>query len=146
MRYSYKLSDAVHLLSYLYIYHDGDLSSRAIAASIESNPSVVRQLMSDLRNAGLIETHKGAAAPQLSKQPDEITLRDIYFAINMDHDLLHIDPKTNPRCVVGGNIQGVLDDVYANVQNSAFQTMENITLAEIIDQILAKQKEKEVKS
>ncbi len=59
MKYSYKLSDAVHLLSYLHVYQNGDLSSKAIADSIESNPSVVRQLMSDLRTAGLIVTRKG---------------------------------------------------------------------------------------
>ena len=34
MKYSYKLSDAIHLLSYLDIYKDGDLSSKAIANSI----------------------------------------------------------------------------------------------------------------
>lgn len=39
---------------------NNDLSSKAIAASIGSSPSVVRQLMSDLRKAGLIETRKGA--------------------------------------------------------------------------------------
>ena len=68
MKYSYKLSDAVHLLSYLHVYQNGDLSSKAIADSIESNPSVVRQLMSDLRTAGLIVTRKGAAEPRLAKK------------------------------------------------------------------------------
>lgn len=143
MKYSYKLSDAVHILSYLYIYHDGDLSSRAIAQSVESNPSVVRQLMSDLREAGLIETRKGAAAPRLAKQPSEITLRDIYLAINMDHDLLHVDPKTNPQCIVGGNIQSTLDGLYARVQKAAFDEMTTITLADVISDILNKQNAKE---
>lgn len=142
MKYSYKLSDAVHILSYLYIYRDGDLSSRAIAQSVESNPSVVRQLMSDLREAGLIETRKGAAAPRLAKQPSEITLRDIYLAINMDHDLLHVDPKTNPQCIVGGNIQSTLDGMYARVQKAAFDEMATITLADVISDILNKQNAK----
>lgn len=145
MKYSYKLSDAVHILSYLYIYHDGDLSSRAIAKSVESNPSVVRQLMSDLREAGIIETRKGAAAPRLTKEPSQISLRDIYLAINMDHDLLHIDPKTNPQCIVGGNIQSSLDGFYARVQKAAFAEMSSISLADIIDDILAKQKRKTAK-
>ena len=26
----------------------------------------------------------------------------------MDHALLHVDPKTNPQCIVGGNIQNTL--------------------------------------
>lgn len=55
MKYSYKLSDAVHLLSYLHVYQDGDLSSKAIADSIESNPSVVRQLMYSDLNSGFLK-------------------------------------------------------------------------------------------
>lgn len=142
MKYSYKLSDAVHLLSYLHIYQDGDLSSRAIASSIESNPSVVRQLMSDLRKAGLIETRKGAVAPKLAKAPQEISLYDIYQAINMEHDLLHVDPKTNPQCIVGGNIQATLDDFYAQIQGVAFDKMKEISLADVISDILQRQSAK----
>jgi DNA-binding IscR family transcriptional regulator len=145
MKFSYKLSDAVHVLSYLYIYRDGDLSSRAIAKSVESNPSVVRQLMSDLREAGIIETRKGAAAPRLAKQPSEISLREIYLAINMDHNLLHIDPKTNPQCIVGGNIQDTLNDFYGRVQKTAFDEMAKITLADIIDDVLTRQAAKQSK-
>lgn len=145
MKFSYKLSDAVHVLSYLYIYRDGDLSSRAIAKSVESNPSVVRQLMSDLREAGIIETRKGAAAPRLAKQPSEISLREIYLAINMDHNLLHIDPKTNPQCIVGGNIQDTLNDFYGRVQKTAFDEMGKITLADIIDDVLTRQAAKQAR-
>ena len=47
MKFSYKLSDAIHILAYLEIFKDGDRSSRQIAASIEANPSVVRSLMSN---------------------------------------------------------------------------------------------------
>ncbi|KRM03188.1 hypothetical protein FC60_GL001272 [Limosilactobacillus gastricus DSM 16045] len=49
MKFSYKFSDAIHLLAYLDIYQNGDLSSRRIADSIEANPSVVRNLMRDLK-------------------------------------------------------------------------------------------------
>lgn len=142
MKYSYKLSDAIHLLSYLDIYKDGDLSSKAIASSIESNPSIVRQLMSDLRNAGLIETKKGKAAPKLAKSPKNISILDIYQAINMDHNLLHIDPKTNPQCIVGGNIQTVLDSYYSDIQNETYKKMDQITLQDIIGNILERQAQK----
>lgn len=144
MKYSYKLSDAIHILSYIYIYQNGDLSSRAIANSIESNPSIVRALMSDLREANLIITHKGTAKPELAKQPEEIKLLDVYQALNMvDHNLLHIDPKTNPRCIVGGNIQESLNRFYDQIQAAAYQEMEQISLADIISDILARQKQKD---
>lgn len=52
MKFSHKLSDAVHLLAYIEIFPDDDLSSRAIARSIVTNPSMVWSLMMDLRKAG----------------------------------------------------------------------------------------------
>ena len=90
MKYSYKFSDAIHLLSYLEIFKNEDLSSRAIAASIESNPSIIRQLMSDLRSAVLIETRQGKASARLIRKPSDITLFDIYMAIDIDLSLIHI--------------------------------------------------------
>lgn len=143
MKYSYKLSDAIHLLSYLKIYQNDDLSSKAIAASIGSNPSVVRQLMSDLRKAGLIETRKGAATPILAKDPKDISLLEIYQAINMDHSLLHVDPKTNPQCVVGGNIQNTLNGFYNEIELAALTKMSQISLQDVIGDILKRQAQKE---
>ncbi|WP_125607447.1 Rrf2 family transcriptional regulator [Lapidilactobacillus bayanensis] len=136
MKYSYKLSDAIHILTYLIVYRDDDLSSKAIAASIETNPSTVRNLMTDLKTAGLINTRQGSSAPTLSTSPAEITVLDVYQAIKMDHDLLHIDPKTNPQCIVGGNIQETLNEVYADIQDTAFQRMRAITIQDIVDGVL----------
>lgn len=142
LKYSHKLSDAIHILAYLDIYHDGDLSSRAIAASIESNPSVVRALSSDLRNAGFIKSRQGVAGAELAKDPAEINLYDIFMAIDADHNLLHVDPKTNPQCIVGGNIQEVLTKSYQQVEDQAFIAMKKISLQSIIDQIKNKQKQR----
>ena len=143
MKFSYKLSDAIHLLSYLNIYHDTNLSSKAIAASINSNPSVVRQLMSDLRKANLIETHKGAAKPTLVKDPKDISLLEIYQAINMDHRLIHVDPDTNSKCIVGGNIQNTLNGFYNDIESAAFAKMSQISLQDVISDILKRQAQKE---
>lgn len=143
MKYSHKLSDAVHILAYLDIYHDGDLSSRAIASSIESNPSVVRSLSSDLRKAGLINSRQGVAGAELAKAPAKINLYDIFMAINTDHNLLHIDPKTNPQCIVGGNIQEVLTQAYQQVEQQSFAAMKKINLQQIINDIRTKEKQKQ---
>lgn len=136
MKYSYKLSDAVHLLAYLYIYQNGDLSSKAIANSIEANPSVVRSLMSNLRKAGLIISQQGVAGAKLAKDPTQINLLEVYQAIETNHNLLHIDPKTNPKCIVGGHIQDTLNNVYGEIQDQAEKQMRAITLQAIIDDIL----------
>lgn len=145
MKYSYKLSDAIHLLSYLVIYHDGDLSSKAIADSIQSNPSIVRQLMSDLRQAGIIATQKGRAHPTLKKAPSEISLYDIFQALQMDHQLFHTDPETNPKCIVGANIQDSLKHFYGEIQDFAYMRMRQISLADVICDLLERHESKNKK-
>lgn len=135
MKFSHKLSDAVHLLAYIEIFPDDDLSSRAIARSIVTNPSMVRSLMMDLRKAGLLKTKQGSAEPELAKQPEEISLYDIFAAVDMDHHLLHVDEDTEQKCLVGGNIQTSLAKAYAEVEEAAFAKMREISLQEIVDQI-----------
>lgn len=142
MKYSHKLSDAVHILAFVSIYADGDLSSGAIAASIEANQSMVRQMMAKLVKAGLLNSQPGKVAPSLAKDPSDITLRDIYQVVEDQHNLLHIDAKTNPLCIVGGNIQDTLNNIYASVQQDAEASMAKHTLAEIIADILVREKAK----
>ncbi|MCT2879257.1 Rrf2 family transcriptional regulator [Lactobacillus delbrueckii] len=135
MKFSHKLSDAVHLLAYIEIFPDDDLSSRAIARSIVTNPSMVRSLMIDLRKAGLLKTKQGNAEPELAKKPEEISLYDIFAAVGMGHQLLHVDEDTEQKCPVGGNIQGPLAKAYAEVEEAAFVKMREISLRKIVDQI-----------
>ncbi|QLL78599.1 DUF742 domain-containing protein [Ligilactobacillus saerimneri] len=142
MKFSHKLSDAIHILAYLDIFKDGGRSSKQIAASIEANPSVVRSLMSDLRRAGLIQSQQGAPNATLAKDPANITLLDVYHALNMNHDLLHIDPKTNPNCLVGANIQDTLNEVYAQVQVAAEAQLQATTLQDVITGILHRHQNK----
>jgi len=142
VKYSHKLSDAVHILTYVDIYQKDDLSSRMIAGSIESNPSLVRRLMSLLSKSELLITQSGAVAPRLARPANQISLLDIYEAMDEERNLLHVDPKTNPDCLVGGNIQNVLNIAYQQVQNAAQDSMEGITLQDIIDDILVNQENK----
>lgn len=143
MRYSHRLSDAVHILAYIDIYHDSDLSSTAIAASVESNPALVRRLMVALRRAGLLATQQGTATPRLARQPAKISLLDVYRAVEEEGNLLHVDDKTNPKCVVGGNIQETLRVAYDEVQRAAEAQMAQITLASLVDDIWTREREKQ---
>lgn len=134
MKYSHKLSDAVHILAFIAIF-DNHPTSAAIAGSIESNPSLVRRLMAQLVKAGLLTTHPGVAGAELAKPAVAISLLDVYQAIDDSQQLLHVDPKTNMACPVGANIQDTLDGVYARVQQAAEAEMAAITLATIVQDI-----------
>ncbi len=132
MKYSTKLSDAVHILTFIALSADQPLSSTEISVSIQTNPAYVRQLMAKLKAASLIQSTRGQAKPTLSRAAQDISLLDVYHAVEGDKPLLHLDTHTNPDCGVGVNIQYALADYYARVQDTAEQEMQQITLHDII--------------
>ncbi|MDO4281556.1 MAG: Rrf2 family transcriptional regulator [Peptococcaceae bacterium] len=134
MKYSTRLSDAIHILVFIALNPEGDLTSNKIAESIQTNPAYVRQLMSALRKGGLLTSVRGHPRPALAKSPDQLTLLDAYRAVEGNKPLLHQDTHTNPACGVGVNIQLVLQDFYLEIQNKAEKNMQAITLKDVLDQ------------
>lgn len=145
MRVSTRFSDSIHLLAYLQIYADTRLTSDAIAGSIETSPVVVRRLMSKLRQAGLITTTPGTAQPVLAKPLSQISLLSIFYAVEGDKPLFAVDPKTNPACVVGGNIQNVLRQYYQDAQTAAEARLAKTSMQDIVDNILVEQAKKDAR-
>lgn len=139
MKYSTKLSDAAHILTLIALApENASLTSDAIAESVKTNPSYVRQLMSYLRKGELLNSVHGHARPTLTRPPSEITLLDLYRAVEGDKPLLHQDTHTNPECGIGVNIQLALRDCYDEVQRSAEAAMQNLTLQDVLDRFHAR--------
>lgn len=140
MKYSTKLSDAVHIMAFIVVNPAADLSSRAIAESIRTNPAYVRQLMMKLKKSGLLSGTRGKAKPELMREPEKISLLDIYRAIEGSKQLLHLDTHTNPECDAGVNIQLSLQMYYNRVQRIAEAEMARITLEDIIGEYYRRSK------
>ena len=136
MKYSIQFSDAIHILAYIEICKGTDaLSSEMIAKSVETNPANVRKIMSQLKKSGLILTQIGKPNPTLAKRPENITLLEIYKSIEGNTNLIQVDPKTNPNCIVGANIQEVLSEKYDALQKKVEEEMNEITLDMLIHKI-----------
>ncbi|MEI3496690.1 MAG: Rrf2 family transcriptional regulator [Blautia obeum] len=84
MKYSTKLSDTIHILIFIALGDDEQLSSTKIAESIKTNPAYVRQLMAILKNAGIVVNTQGHANAALAKSADKINMYDIYRAVEGD--------------------------------------------------------------
>ena len=132
MKYSLKLSHAVHILVFIHMAEGVPVSSDKIAESIHTNPGCVRQIMSALRKADLIKSVTGHPKPELVRDPKGISLLEVYKAVEGDKPLLHLDTHTNPECGVGVNIQLALQTFYDKVQKDAEASMAGISLADII--------------
>ncbi len=133
MKFSTRVSDAVHILAFIALNRNEALTSQRIAESIRTNPGCVRQLMVSLRRYGIMTSVQGHARPALSRAPAEISLLDIYRAVEGGKPLLHLDTHTNPECGVGVNIQLALQDYFDKVQNRAEDEMSRITLQDVLD-------------
>ncbi|EFT1815044.1 Rrf2 family transcriptional regulator [Listeria monocytogenes] len=136
MKYSIQFSDAIHILAYIEIFKNTNLlSSEIIAGSVKTNPANIRKIMSNLKKSNLITTQTGKANPILARPPEEISLLDVYKSIEGNTNLIHVDPKTNPDCIIGANIQQVLASKYDLLQQKIEFEMEKIKLDRIVRDI-----------
>jgi Rrf2 family protein len=133
MKYSTKLSDALHILAFIALHPDERLTSDRIAESIRTNPGYVRQLMSSMRRCGLLVSIKGHPRPSLSKKASAVSLLDVYRSVEGEKPLLHLDTHTNPECGIGINIQLSVSDYFRQVQSCAEREMQAITLQDVLD-------------
>ena len=97
-------------------------------------------MMSCLRKAGLLSNVMGHPRPALTRKSQDITLLEVYRAVEGDKPLLHLDTHTNPECGVGINIQLALQDFYREIQKTAEKKMQEITLQDIVERYYQKLK------
>lgn len=102
---------AVHILTFLQTNAGQPLSSELIASSVNTNPSLIRRLLSQLAKAGLTTSQMGTGGGALLARPAEtITLLDVYRAVDEQGNVFAIHQGPNPNCMVGRNIEAVLRD------------------------------------
>ena len=138
MKISSRFTVGVHILTLIKIERENTLSSTQIAESVNTNPVVIRRLMGKLKEAGLIEVSRGNTGAKLLKSLDEITLFDVYKAIEVVESghLFQIHEDTNPKCTVGANIQMVLEVILESAQGAMEAVLKDVTLDNIVNKIL----------
>lgn len=134
MQITSRLTVALHMFACMDAF-DGKykLTSEFLASSVNVNPVVIRRLLQQLKAAGLVEVTRGSGGCRPAKPLEEITMLDVYRAVECveDNFLFHFHENPNPQCPVGRNIHRVLDDKLARVQKAMEDEMQRITLAEI---------------
>ena len=93
-----RLSVAIHILSL--IAANPRESSEMIAGSVNTNPVVIRRMISQLKKGGILTSRPGVAGATLKRDPEDISLLDIYRAVQPQEELFAIHDKPNPNCPV----------------------------------------------
>ena len=133
MQISSRFTMAIHMFACIDTFTDQKMTSDFMAASIGTNPVIVRKLLQQLKAAGLIEVSRGTGGVTITRPLDQITFLDIYKAVECapQEQLFHFHENPNSNCPVGRNIHRVLDDRLAEVQKAMEEKLAGMTLADV---------------
>ncbi|MEH7097728.1 Rrf2 family transcriptional regulator [Neobacillus vireti] len=140
MSISSRFAVGIHILSLIEINKDGVSSSEFLAGSVNTNPAVIRKIMGMLKKAGLISVRPGIAGAELAKDLSEITLLDVYKAVNVvqEKELFSIHENPNPDCPVGRNIQCTIEPLFTLAQTALEKALGNVTIEDVVKDIIEK--------
>lgn len=136
MQISSRFTIAVHILICIETFkEDYKITSDFLASSVNVNPVVIRRLLQQLKKAGIINVKRGSGGAYIEKPLDEITLLDVYNAVECidNGNLFHFHENPNSRCPVGRNIHSVLDRRLDSIQQAMEREMSSVTLQDIAD-------------
>ena len=113
------------------------MTSDFLAGSIGTNPVIIRRLLGQLKDAGLITVARGTGGCEPTRSLNEITFYDVYKAVDAveDETLFHFHENPNPKCPVGRNIHVLLENKLDDIQSAMEAEMKKHTVAELHDGI-----------
>ena len=137
---SQKFPVAAHALAYM--AHKGAfsaadaVSSAALAASMPTNPVVVRRVMAGLRDRGFVQSGKGHGGGWiLACELSVVTLRDVYAAVG-NPPLLAMGHRTKtPECLVEQALNATLGRAFEDAEALLLARFGSVTLAALREEV-----------
>ncbi len=137
MQIGSRFTIGVHIITAIDYFKEMDrVNSEFLAGSIGVNPVIVRTVISQLREAGIVQTRRGSSGAELTRGLEEITLYDVYQAVGSVDEtegLFHFHEHPNPDCPVGRNIHRALDRHLADAQKALEDELRRTTLKDIAE-------------
>ena len=132
---------AAHTLAYLAhrnaYSREQAVSSSVLAASIPTNPVVIRRMTTQLAKAGLLATCSGVAGGAwLLRRPETITLEDVLHAVN---GCAHLGsaPVGAKGCPVSQAIPRQINAAMKLADAAACESLSKITVADLLKEVVA---------
>lgn len=136
MQISSRFTIAIHVLVCIETFkNDYKVTSEFLASSVNVNPVVIRRLLQQLKRVGIINVKRGSGGTDIQKPLNEITLLDVYNAVECveDGELFHFHENPNQLCPVGKNIHAILDVRLEKIQKAMEKEMRSISIQDIMN-------------
>ena len=134
MQISSRFTVALHIFACVDTFKgEYKITSDFLASSINTNPVIIRNILTKLKNAGLITVARGTGGITLTRPLSDISFYDVYQAIEPveNGELFHFHEAPNPNCPVGKNIHGLLDGKLKSIQSAMENEMKKYTLSDL---------------
>jgi Rrf2 family protein len=135
-----RLTVATHILAVMALEARRDpdpVTSDKIARSVNTNPVVIRRTLGLLSKAGLVESYRGANAGwRLTRRADEITLLDVFDALEEGAPFgLHASTPSQ-ACPVGRGIGPALCRVYGSIDEALRNKLAVTSVEDVLNESL----------
>lgn len=131
---------AVHILTLVERGDGVPVPSETIAASVNTNASLIRRLLGQLTRAGLTTSRLGAGGGTMLARPAErITLGDVYRAVDAGSIFALHRVEPNAACPVGRNIQSLLCAEIDAARRALERQLDGTTIAEMAAGVVARE-------
>jgi Rrf2 family protein len=133
MKITSRFTIAVHsLILTHFFYREHKVTSEFIASSVNVNPVIIRKIMSQLKEAGLITVVRGSGGAALTRDISKMTLLDVYNAVDcIEGDLFKFHENPNPACPIGRSIHRILDVHLDNAKKAMEYSLSRVKLSDL---------------
>ena len=137
MQITSRFTAAIHILLCIAHYSDKQkVTSKFLSSSTGADPTIIRRLLGLLQTAGYVTVKAGVGGAYLVKPMQEITLFDIFRAIDASEDnLFRFYNNPGCQCPVGNNIHAVLDRHLFEIQLAMYEQMKKTNLQKLYEEI-----------
>ena len=134
-----QFSIAIHVMAALACGCDKDITSSALAESVNTSPSFVRRVLAKLSKAGLVETATGKAGRTwLARDSKQISLLDIYRAVDAPKAFAIHNYAEQKVCLVSCHIKEALEKTLGKTQKAMEASLEQTSLAQVVNDVKKK--------
>lgn len=131
-----QFATAVHILTALAFNQKHLMSSDSLAKSVNTNPVVIRRLLSLLTKSNLVQTTRGkAGGVKLAKEPQLITLKDVYTALSPAEAIAPRDKSPHKECPVSCAMFTIMTNIADGSHKAMMKYLESQKLSDIIKKI-----------
>lgn len=131
-----QFATAVHILTALTCNKKELMTSEILAKSVNTNPVVIRRLLSQLTKAKLVLTIRGkSGGAKLAKEPASINLKDIYLALSPTENIGPREKTPQKDCAVSCAMHAIMTTVADGSQKATLKYLESQKLSDLAKKV-----------